>query len=254
MPYDTSVGERAISSISRSALKAFHWHVAGLTLFFRPCSGRQHGRRRRDRDKCFFHLIFVFACQFEPDTKARLRGPTARCAWAYAHLSEDRSVHGSHRARIRTCRSSCSRSNVRPESDRCTMGGYTIQVCRRGRACRGAGIGMRFGQKLATTLAVRRRRPLAVSRSWGHRGEVHGASLCIERHSSRNSATSSMKFKIYCFAPAGRSPSLANRASKACLNAAAATVLSITIKSLSWRLRPDAEKFAAAARRNLPSG
>jgi hypothetical protein len=38
---------------------------------------------------------------------------------------------------------------------------------------------------------------------------------------------------------------LAYRASKLCLKAAAASTLSITIRSLSWRLRPDAEQFAA---------
>ena len=35
--------------------------------------------------------------------------------------------------------------------------------------------------------------------------------------------------------------------SKARLKLAAASALSITIKSLSWRFRPDAEKFAAPA-------
>jgi hypothetical protein len=54
-------------------------------------------------------------------------------------------------------------------------------------------------------------------------------------------------------APAGRALLLANRDSKLCLNAAAAPALSITIKSLSWRLRPDAEKFAAPVRSNRPS-
>lgn len=50
-----------------------------------------------------------------------------------------------------------------------------------------------------------------------------------------------------------RASPLANRASKLCLKAAAASVLSITIKSLSCRLRPEAEKFAAPVRSNRPS-
>jgi hypothetical protein len=41
---------------------------------------------------------------------------------------------------------------------------------------------------------------------------------------------------------------LANRSSKLYLNPAAAAALSITIKSLSCRLRPGAEKFAALVR------
>jgi hypothetical protein len=46
---------------------------------------------------------------------------------------------------------------------------------------------------------------------------------------------------------------LANRAPKLRLKLAAASRLSITIKSLSCRLRPDAEKFAAPVRSNRPS-
>jgi hypothetical protein len=148
--------------------------------------------------------------------------PTAHCASACT-LLDSRFVHGSHRARIRTCRSSCSRSNVRPESDRCTMGGYTIQAYRRGRTCPVADHGTWSGRKLATTLAGRRRQTVAASRLYGH------------------------------LASADRASPLANSASKVRLNAEAASALSITIKSLSWRLRPDAEKFAAPVRSHLPS-
>jgi hypothetical protein len=42
-------------------------------------------------------------------------------------------------------------------------------------------------------------------------------------------------------------------ASKARMNAAAASALSITIQLLSWNLRRDEEKFAAPVRGNLPS-
>jgi hypothetical protein len=45
--------------------------------------------------------------------------------------------------------------------------------------------------------------------------------------------------------PIGKSLPLANRASKACLNFAAACASLITIRSSSWRLRPEAEKIAA---------
>src|SRR5208337_4246519 len=45
---------------------------------------------------------------------------------------------------------------------------------------------------------------------------------------------------------------VANRASNARLNAWAASALSITIKSLSCRLRPDVEKFAAPVCSNHP--
>jgi hypothetical protein len=53
--------------------------------------------------------------------------------------------------------------------------------------------------------------------------------------------------------PAGRASPLANRASKLRLKLAAAPALSITIKSLSCRLSPDAEKFAAPVRKKRPS-
>jgi hypothetical protein len=46
---------------------------------------------------------------------------------------------------------------------------------------------------------------------------------------------------------------LAYLVSKLRLKLAAATALSITIKSLSCRLRPDAEMFAAPVRSNCPS-
>jgi hypothetical protein len=57
----------------------------------------------------------------------------------------------------------------------------------------------------------------------------------------------------YCFAAIGRASPLAYLASKLRLKLAAAPALSITIKSLSCRLSPDAEKFAAPVRSNLPS-
>src|SRR5208337_5574903 len=41
-------------------------------------------------------------------------GPTVHCASAYP-------LHRPHRVDIGTCRSSCSRNNVRPGSDRCLM-------------------------------------------------------------------------------------------------------------------------------------
>jgi hypothetical protein len=50
----------------------------------------------------------------------------------------------------------------------------------------------------------------------------------------------------YRFAPIGKVSALAYLASKVRLNAAAASALSITIKSLSCRLRPDADEAAAA--------
>jgi len=49
----------------------------------------------------------------------------------------------------------------------------------------------------------------------------------------------------YCFAPIGKASPPTNRASKARLNTAAASALSITIRSLFCRLRPEAEKLAA---------
>jgi hypothetical protein len=56
----------------------------------------------------------------------------------------------------------------------------------------------------------------------------------------------------YCLAPIDRASPLENRASKALLNAAAASALSTTTGSLSCRLRPDAEKFAAPVRCDRP--
>jgi hypothetical protein len=48
----------------------------------------------------------------------------------------------------------------------------------------------------------------------------------------------------------GKSLPLANRGSKACFNFAAACA-SFTIRSLSWRLRPEAEKIAAPVPQHL---
>ena len=66
--------------------------------------------------------------QFAATVLAARGAPTARCASAYT-------LYGSHPARIGTHRSSCSRSNAPPESDRLTMGCYTIRAYRRGRTC-----------------------------------------------------------------------------------------------------------------------
>ena len=59
--------------------------------------------------------------------------------------------------------------------------------------------------------------------------------------------------ETYYFAPIGTASPLINHASKTRLNAAAASALSITIKSLSCRFNPEAEKFAAPVRSNRPS-
>jgi hypothetical protein len=80
-----------------------------------------------------------------------------------------------------------------------------------------------------------------------------GAPLRVRRHFSRDSIAESMMFDIYCFGVVNRASPLANRASKARLNAPAAPTLSITIKSVSWRFNPEAEKFAAPVRSNRPS-
>ena len=64
---------------------------------------------------------------------------------------------GPHRAHIGTRRSSCRR-NVRPESDRCGMGCYTIRAYRQGTTCPRADHGIWSGRRPGTTLAVRRRR------------------------------------------------------------------------------------------------
>jgi hypothetical protein len=96
--------------------------------------------------------------------RLRFRAPTARCASAYT-------VYAPHHAGIGTRRSSCSRSNVRPESDRRAMGCYTIRAYRRGRTCPGAAIGMRSGRKLATLVRSRRDK-LGLS----PRGPTRGAS------------------------------------------------------------------------------
>ena len=66
--------------------------------------------------------------QFVATARAARDNPIAHCASADI-------LHGSHRARIGTCQSSCSRSNVGPESDRYGMGCYTIRAYRRGRTC-----------------------------------------------------------------------------------------------------------------------
>ena len=69
----------------------------------------------------------------------------------------------------------------------------------------------------------------------------------------RSSCSRSSVDKVTHLAPAGRASPLANCASKLRLKLAAASAPSITIRSLSCRLRPDAEKFAAPVRSNLPS-
>ena len=60
-------------------------------------------------------------------------------------------------------------------------------------------------------------------------------------------------FLHYHFTPSDRESALEYLPSNARSNAAAASGLSITIKSLSCRFSPDAEKFAAQVRSNLPS-
>ena len=61
------------------------------------------------------------------------------------------------------------------------------------------------------------------------------------------------KGEAHFFAPVDRSSPEAYRALKARVNTRDASGLSITIKSLSWRVSPDAEKFAAPVRSKRPS-
>ncbi len=89
-------------------------------------------------------------------TRLKRDDPIAHCASAY-------SFPGPHRVHIGTCRSSCSRSGVLPESDRCGRGCCTIRAYRQGRTCPRTDHGKWSGRKLATTLAGRRRRAVAVS-------------------------------------------------------------------------------------------
>jgi hypothetical protein len=131
------------------------------------------------------------------NSRASERGQFAATAGRRAAplLPVPRRPHGPHRARIGTCRYLCSRSSAPPESDRYGMVCYTILAYRRGRTCPRADHGIWSGRKLATTLAVgRRRRAIAVSRSWSHLAD--------------------------------RASPLANRASKLCLKLAAASALS----------------------------
>jgi hypothetical protein len=69
----------------------------------------------------------------------------------------------------------------------------------------------------------------------------------------RNFRSEEGSVRAHSCAPATRASRLANRASKARLNATAASALSITIGSLFWRLWLDAERFAATVRSNRPS-
>jgi hypothetical protein len=85
---------------------------------------------------------------------------------------------------------------------------------------------------------------------------MHGMRCPFNRRAARLESTSRARQRIepstsLLFRANRQSFPAANRASKVRLNAAAATALSIMIKSLSCRLRPDAEKFAAP-RRFLP--
>ena len=87
------------------------------------------------------------------------------------HSDSTGPLHCPHRARIKTCRSSCSRSSAAPESDRCARVCLPIRAYRRGRTCPGAAIGMRSGRKLATVVRSRRDK-LGLS----PRGPTRGAS------------------------------------------------------------------------------
>jgi len=69
----------------------------------------------------------------------------------------------------------------------------------------------------------------------------------------RNFRSEEGSVRAHSCAPATRASRLANRASKARLNATATSALSITIGSLFWRLWLDAERFAATVRSNRPS-
>jgi TonB dependent receptor len=82
-----------------------------------------------------------------------------------AHSVSADPLRGPRHAGIGTCRSSCCRSSAPPQSDRRRTGCLPIQAYRRGRICPRAEYELWSGQKLATTLAGRRRQTVAVSRS-----------------------------------------------------------------------------------------